>query len=93
VIDVKVDPAIDRRRPDRGLSCPCSFASPRGTDGQEAGVTHATAKHIMAWSLIERDSAATLYALTEQEECCASGVACRVHTAAMIRPQILEVAA
>jgi hypothetical protein len=36
------------------------------TDWQEASITHATAQHMMVRGLIERDRAATRYALTDQ---------------------------
>jgi hypothetical protein len=36
------------------------------TDWQKAGVTHATAQHVMVRGLIERDHAATRYAMTDQ---------------------------
>jgi hypothetical protein len=36
------------------------------TDWQKAGVTHATAQHMMVRGLIERDRAATRFTLTEQ---------------------------
>jgi hypothetical protein len=36
------------------------------TDWQKAGVTHATAQHMMVRNLIERDQAVTRFILTEQ---------------------------
>jgi hypothetical protein len=36
------------------------------TDWQKAGVTHATAQHMMVRGSIERDHAVSRYALTEQ---------------------------
>jgi hypothetical protein len=42
------------------------FCLASDTDWQAAGITHATAQHMMVRGLIESDSAATRYALTEQ---------------------------
>jgi hypothetical protein len=42
------------------------FCLATDTDWQKAGVTHATAQHMMVRALIERDRAATRFALTDQ---------------------------
>jgi hypothetical protein len=41
------------------------FCLATNTDWQAASITHATAQHMMVRGLIERDRAATRYALTE----------------------------
>ena len=42
------------------------FCLASDTDWQRAGVSHATAQHMMVRGLIERDQAATRFALTDQ---------------------------
>jgi hypothetical protein len=42
------------------------FCLAADTDWQKAGIIHATAQHMMVRGLIERDRAATRYALTDQ---------------------------
>ena len=42
------------------------FCLATDTDWQTAGITHATAQQVMVRGLIERDHAATRYALTDQ---------------------------
>jgi hypothetical protein len=42
------------------------FCLASDTDWQKAGVTHAVAQHMLVRGLIERDHAATRYALTDQ---------------------------
>jgi hypothetical protein len=42
------------------------FCLASDTDWQAASITHATAQHMMVRGLIERDRAATRYALTDQ---------------------------
>jgi hypothetical protein len=42
------------------------FCLASDTDWQAASITHATAQHMMVRGLIERDQAATRYALTDQ---------------------------
>ena len=42
------------------------FCLASDTDWQAASITHATAQHMMVRGLIERDHAATRYALTDQ---------------------------
>ena len=42
------------------------FCLASGTDWAKAGVTHATAQHMLGKNLVERDQAATRFMLTEQ---------------------------
>lgn len=42
------------------------FCLASDSDWQVASITHATAQHVMVWSLIERERGATSYKLTKQ---------------------------
>jgi hypothetical protein len=64
--------AAERRLPESiavALSVPerlLLFCLASGTDWQKAGITHATAQQMLVRNLIEREKAATRFALTAQ---------------------------
>jgi hypothetical protein len=54
--------ATQRTVPERVLL----FCLASGTNWVKAGVTHATAQHMLVWNLVERDPAAADFVLTDQ---------------------------